>query len=118
MATTRRNVLKGSLLAALPASAAKTGRPSAGVYQQLGIRPVINCRGTHTVLGASKKFPELDAGMAEASRHFVLLEELQEKVGERLSRLIGTESAMVTTGAARPSAAGCSGRRYRSSPCP
>jgi L-seryl-tRNA(Ser) seleniumtransferase len=98
MTTTRRRVLKGSLLAALPAGAARTARPA--IYQQLGIRPVINCRGTHTVLGASKKFPEIDAAMAEASRHFVLLSELQEKVGERLARLCGTESAMVTTGAA------------------
>jgi len=52
------------------------------------------------VLGASKKWPDLDAAMTEASRHFVLLEELQEKVGERLAKLVGTEAAMVTTGAA------------------
>ena len=100
MSTTRRNLLKGSLLTALPVRAARTSRSNGGVYQDLGIRPVINCRGTHTVLGASKKWPDLDAAMAEASRHFVLLEELQEKVGERLAKLIGTEAAMVTTGAA------------------
>jgi L-seryl-tRNA(Ser) seleniumtransferase len=97
--TTRRRILQGSLLAAVPASAARSSR-SAGIYQELGIRPLINCRGTHTVLGASKKWPEIDAAMAEAARHFVLLAELQEKVGERLARLIGTEAAMVTTGAA------------------
>ncbi|MBI3696793.1 MAG: selenocysteine synthase [Acidobacteria bacterium] len=99
MATTRRNLLKGSLLAAAPLRAARSARP-VNIYQELGIRPVINCRGTHTVLGASKKWPDLDAAMAEASRSFVLLSEVQEKVGERLSKLIGTESAMVTTGAA------------------
>jgi len=38
--------------------------------------------------------------MAEASTQFVFLEELQEKIGERLSKLIGSEAAMVTTGAA------------------
>ncbi len=38
--------------------------------------------------------------MAEASSHFVFLEELQEKIGERLSKLIGSEASMVTTGAA------------------
>src|SRR6185436_2644378 len=100
MSTTRRNLLKGSLLTALPVRAARTSRSNGGVYQDLGIRPVINCRGTHTVLGASKKWPDLDAAMAEASRHFVLLEELQEKVGERLAKLIGAAAAMVTTGAA------------------
>jgi L-seryl-tRNA(Ser) seleniumtransferase len=70
------------------------------VYDQLGIRPVINFRGTHTVIGASKQWPELHEAMSEASREFVVLEELQQKAGERLSALIGTESAMVTTGAA------------------
>ncbi len=69
-------------------------------YQQLGIRPVINFRGTHTVIGASKQWPELHEPMAEAARHYVMLEELQDKIGERLAKLIGSEDAMVTTGAA------------------
>jgi L-seryl-tRNA(Ser) seleniumtransferase len=75
-------------------------RPSTNVYQQLGIRPVINCMGAWTVIGASRQWPELHAPMAEASSQFVFLEELQEKIGERLSKLIGSEAAMVTTGAA------------------
>jgi D-glucosaminate-6-phosphate ammonia-lyase len=100
MRTTRRNLLKTSLLTALPVRAARSTRQSAGIYQELGVRPVINCRGTHTVIGASKKWPEIDAAMAEASRSFVLLAELQERVGERLAKLIGSEAAMVTTGAA------------------
>src|SRR5204863_8609368 len=68
--------------------------------RQLGIRPVINCRGTHTVIGASKMWPELHDAMAEASRQFVVLDELQDKIGERLANLIGCEDAMVTTGCA------------------
>ncbi len=52
------------------------------------------------MIGASKQLPELHAPMAEASSHFVFLEELQEKIGARLSKLIGSEAAMVTTGAA------------------
>src|ERR1700730_988679 len=70
------------------------------IYQQLGVRPVINCMGAWTVIGASMQWPELHAPMAEASSQFVFLEELQEKIGERLSKLIGSEAAMVTTGAA------------------
>ena len=38
--------------------------------------------------------------MAEASREYVMLEELHDKVGARLAELIGSESAMVTTGCA------------------
>lgn len=83
-------------LSALPLAAA----PRRNVLEELGIRPVINFRGTHTVIGASKQWPELHEAMAQASQQYVSLEELQDRVGERLSRLIGTEAAMVTTGAA------------------
>jgi seryl-tRNA(Sec) selenium transferase len=38
--------------------------------------------------------------MTVAARDYVVLDELQDKVGERLARLIGCEDAMVTTGAA------------------
>ena len=70
------------------------------VYAELGIRPVLNFRGTHTVVGASKEWPELHEAMAQASRQFVMLEELHDAVGERIAGLMGTEAAMVTTGAA------------------
>jgi uncharacterized pyridoxal phosphate-dependent enzyme len=82
-----------------PVPAVAAARPR-NLYRELGIRPVINFRGTHTVLGASKQWPELHEAMGEAARDFVVLEELQDKIGERLSRLIGSEDATVTTGAA------------------
>ena len=100
----RRSLLKtvgfGSLGSLWPWSKLAAARPTTNIYQQLGVRPVINCMGAWTVIGASKQWPELHAPMAEASSHFVFLEELQEKIGERLSKLIGSEAAMVTTGAA------------------
>ena len=99
----RRNLLRsaglGSLGSFWPLSKLAAARPDANIYQQLGVRPVINCMGAWTVIGASRQWPELHAPMAEASNHFVFLEELQEKIGERISKLIGSESAMVTTGA-------------------
>lgn len=73
---------------------------SRSVYDELGIRPIVNFRGTHTTIGASKQWPELSGAMEEAARHFVALDELQDKVGERLSKLIGTEAAIVTSGTA------------------
>ena len=104
MSLNRRNLLQsvglGSLGSFWPLSKLAAARPTANVYQQLGVRPVINCMGAWTVIGASKVWPELHAPMAEASSQFVFLEELQEKIGERLSKLIGSEAAMVTTGAA------------------
>src|SRR5258706_3853786 len=80
-----------------PTEAAPSRR---NLYQELGIQPVLNFRGTHTVIGASKQWPDLHEAMGEAARHFVVLDELQDKIGERLARLIGSEDAMVTTGAA------------------
>jgi L-seryl-tRNA(Ser) seleniumtransferase len=44
--------------------------------------------------------PEVVAAWVDASRHFVNLLDLQDKVGARIARLIGVEAAMVTTGAA------------------
>jgi D-glucosaminate-6-phosphate ammonia-lyase len=98
MTTTRRLLFQAAAL--LPFSKARAARKTAGVYAQLGIRPVINLAGTQTVYGASKIWDELHESMAEASREYVVLAELQEKVGERLARLTNCESAMVTTGAA------------------
>src|SRR3989441_12770758 len=102
MKSTRRKVLQGaSLLGIWPFSRLSfAGRMPVNPYQQLGIRSVINCRGTHTVIGASKVWPELHDAMAEASRHYVILDELHDKIGARLAEMIGTEDAMVTTGCA------------------
>ncbi|MEW5977872.1 MAG: aminotransferase class V-fold PLP-dependent enzyme [Acidobacteriota bacterium] len=107
MKTSRRHWFRSISLAPLlawlnrsTAFASITGRRGRGVYQELGIRPVLNFRGTHTVIGASKIWPELHEAMAEASRDYVDLNELQDRIGKRLARLVGSESAMVTTGAA------------------
>ena len=101
----RRSLLKSLGLAGLAGSWPLVKRTEAAnskrnVYQELGIEPVLNFRGTHTVIGASKEWPELHEAMGEAARHFVVLDELQDKIGERLAKLIGCEDAMVTTGAA------------------
>lgn len=101
MKPTRRNALQIAGLTSLSAiPGARAARVPDSALQELGIRPVINFRGTHTVIGASKEWPDLHDKMREASRHFLVLDELQDKVGERLSKLIGCEDAMVTTGAA------------------
>ena len=99
---TRRMALQtGAGLAAtrtLAGGAPPERRPD--VYAALGIKPVINATGTVTVLGGSVVPPEVAAAWVEASRHFVDLIELQDRVGERIARLLGVEAAMVTTGAA------------------
>jgi L-seryl-tRNA(Ser) seleniumtransferase len=80
------------------AAAAEPG--TANVYEAIGVRPVINATGTVTVLGGSLMPPEVVAAWVAASKYFVDLYELQDKVGQKIAQLIGVEAALVTTGAA------------------
>ncbi|HEV2491955.1 MAG TPA: aminotransferase class V-fold PLP-dependent enzyme [Terriglobia bacterium] len=70
------------------------------VYRRLGVKTVINCRGTWTYLSGSLELPEVRAAQVEAARYFVNIMELQHAVGRRLAELTGAESGMVTSGAA------------------
>jgi L-seryl-tRNA(Ser) seleniumtransferase len=74
--------------------------PTGNVYERLGVRTLINCRGTWTYLSASLELPEVRAAQLEAAKHFVNVIELQHAVGKRLHELTGAESGMVTSGAA------------------
>ncbi len=81
--------------AAVPAAAS----PSGGIYERLGVKTFINAYGTLTTLGGTLISPEVQRAMDEASKHFVSIHELQEKVGRRLAELTGAEAAFVTSGA-------------------
>jgi len=79
--------------------------PAENVYRRLGVRTLINCRGTWTYLSGSLELPEVRAAQLEAAKHYVLIVELQHAVGKRLAELTGAESGMVTSGAAGAMAA-------------
>jgi uncharacterized pyridoxal phosphate-dependent enzyme len=79
--------------------------PRRNVYKALGVKTVINCRGTWTYLSGSLEFPEVRQAQIEASHYFINVIELQRAVGRRLSELTGAESGMVTSGAAGAMAA-------------
>src|SRR5499427_6743211 len=83
--------------------------PRQNVYTRLGVKTVINCRGTWTYLSGSLEFPEVRAAQVEAAQHFVNVIELQRAVGRRLSELTGAESGIVTSGAAGAMAAATAG---------
>ena len=59
MKPTRRSLLRasgwGGLLGFLPAAAAQAAPARRDVYRELGLRPVLNFKGAHTVIGASKQ---------------------------------------------------------------
>jgi D-glucosaminate-6-phosphate ammonia-lyase len=70
------------------------------VYERLGVPTFINARGTITTLGGSVMPAQVVEAMAAASRSFVPLGELHDKVGARIAQLTGTPAAFVCAGAA------------------
>jgi uncharacterized pyridoxal phosphate-dependent enzyme len=71
-----------------------------GIYDELGVRRVINASATLTRLGGSLLPPPAIAAMTEAAGSFVELPELQARVGERIAALTRNEAAYVSAGAA------------------
>lgn len=101
--TRRRDVFAMPALlgaAQMTATAAGPLKPGPEIYQSIGVEPVINCRGTFTIIGASIELPEVRAAMDAAAQHFVQLDELAEGVGRRLAELTGAEWGMVSAGCA------------------
>ena len=70
------------------------------VYQDLGVKPVINAMGFMTVLGGSRPSPGVQAAMTHASRYFADMEQLLKKTGDIIAGLLGGEAALVTSGCA------------------
>jgi L-seryl-tRNA(Ser) seleniumtransferase len=70
------------------------------MYDDLGVRRVINASATLTRLGGSRMPPPVVAAMAEAAGAFVQLDELQQRVGARIAEITGNEACYVSSGAA------------------
>jgi uncharacterized pyridoxal phosphate-dependent enzyme len=91
----------GFVGASVPLAAAAQGRRgSRDFFRELGVRPFINASGTYTAMTASLMPREVMDAINYASEHYVMLEELHDKVGERLASLLSCEAVMVTSGAA------------------
>jgi L-seryl-tRNA(Ser) seleniumtransferase len=73
-------------------------RAGADVYQSIGVRPLINARGTFTIISGSTMLPEVRAAMDAAAQKYVHLDELTEAVGARLAALTGAEWGLVSNG--------------------
>jgi len=70
------------------------------IYDDIGVRTIINGRGATTAVGGTLMLPEVTAAMAEASRAYVVLDELNLKIGERIAEITGAEAGYVTSGSA------------------
>lgn len=89
-------VLPGSASAAATSAAAFKGRD---YFAELGVRTFINAAGTYTSMTASLMRPETMEAIRYASRKFCMLDELQDRVGERIAAITHAEAAVVTSGA-------------------
>lgn len=69
------------------------------VYKKLGITSVINAAGTVTAYSGTLMPPEVTDAMNQASRAFVIMEELHLAAGKRIAELIGVEATHVCSSA-------------------
>jgi L-seryl-tRNA(Ser) seleniumtransferase len=92
----------GAVLGSSPVTAAApfVGRGRRDYFRELGVRPFINAAGTYTAMTSSLMPPEVMEAINYASGHYVMLDELHDRVGERIASMVGCEAAMVTSGAA------------------
>jgi D-glucosaminate-6-phosphate ammonia-lyase len=94
-------VVGGFVEASAPPAEAAAARSDRRDYlRELGVRPFINAAGTYTAMTASLMPAEVMEAIAYASKHYVMLDELHDRVGERIATLLRCEAAMITSGAA------------------
>jgi D-glucosaminate-6-phosphate ammonia-lyase len=78
----------------------------ANIFQELGVRPVLNAHGNRTALGGNTPSPAVRALMDEMEDYYVDMGDLVDSVGERVSEMLGVEAALVTSGCAAALAVG------------
>lgn len=83
-----------------PLATGAAAAASRDYFRELGVRPFINAAGTYTAMTASLMPREVMDAIQYASGHYVMLDELHDKVGARLATLLSCEAVMVTSGAA------------------
>lgn len=71
-----------------------------GIYQEIGVRKLINCMGPVSKIGGSLMPKEVVAAMEEAAKSFVNMDELLEQSGKKIAKLVGAPAAFITSGAA------------------
>jgi D-glucosaminate-6-phosphate ammonia-lyase len=70
-----------------------------GIYEELGVRPIINARSYSTKVGGAPLPPEVLDAMRQAAEQCVRMDELQEAAGRAIAEATGAETGIVTSGA-------------------
>jgi len=78
-------------------------------FKELGVRTFINAAGTYTFMTGSLMRQEVLDAYNYATNEYVILDDLQDKVGERIASLLHCEAATITSGAASAITLGTAG---------
>jgi uncharacterized pyridoxal phosphate-dependent enzyme len=70
------------------------------VWENVGVKPVINGNGHVTVLGGARLSPRVWQAMEDANPYFVDMRDLLRSTGEIIAPMVGAEAAFVTSGGA------------------
>jgi uncharacterized pyridoxal phosphate-dependent enzyme len=84
----------------MPGDRERTTALQSGIYQQIGVRTIINGRGATTSVGGTLMAPDVLTAMAEAATAYVVLDELNDAVGRKIAEITGAEAGYVTSGSA------------------
>ena len=76
------------------------------IFEELGVRPVLNAQGNRTLLGGATPSADVRALMDAAEEYYVDLSELMDSVGEKIADMLGVEAALVTSGCSAALAVG------------
>src|ERR1700759_2827867 len=112
----RRQLLKGSGVVSAAGAAAvlapvtahavgaegqtlsRKGTEGHNLFTEIGVRPILNARGTYTIISGSRSLPEVKQAMYEASFYYVHLDEMMDGIGAELGKLTGAEWGIATPG--------------------
>src|SRR5215210_6427097 len=77
-------VVGGAIGAPAEAAVAVARKGGRDYFRELRVRPFINAAGTYTAMTASLMPPEVMEAINYASKQYVMLDELHDRVGERI----------------------------------
>jgi len=92
-------LLGGLSVTSALASSAKKEAPKRDLFKEFGVRTFINAAGTLTYMTGSLMHDEVLEAINYSAKEFCMLDELQDKVGEKIAKMVHSEAAVVTSGA-------------------
>ncbi len=99
----QRSLMAGAATSLLPTAGQAATAPVSvpvgpNLFEEIGVRPLVNAKGTYTIISGSLSLPEVKQAMEEAGRHYVNMDELMAAVGARLAKITGADWGIVTGG--------------------